>query len=261
MLSDDIGRSKMRYRIKFLAGVLTIPILWLSPVVGEQDNSTKVREKQGDAARGVKAWVDNCGRCHNHRGPQEFRPDQWGPIMLHMRIQAGLFGQTARDILAFLSGDGEGDHEIAPKAMSLEPKPISLSNEKGNTQNESPKSLPKKKKESDAEKEHVLKEEKVKTAFREHPAEKEPPKDEGDAEAMFNKDCAVCHGKDGKGVLSGTPNFTSSTSPLKTITDENILLGRIKSGYKNMPAKGGHPDLTDDQIKKILHYMKRAFAG
>jgi len=41
-------------------------------------------------------------RCHNARDPQEFRDDLWKPIVTHMRVRAGLTGQEARDILAFL---------------------------------------------------------------------------------------------------------------------------------------------------------------
>ena len=56
----------------------------------------------GDVTRGVKAWADNCGRCHNFRDPREFRDDQWKVIVTHMRVRAGLTGQDARDILKFL---------------------------------------------------------------------------------------------------------------------------------------------------------------
>ncbi len=56
----------------------------------------------GDYIRGVKAWGDNCSRCHNMRDPKEFRDDQWKSIVTHMRVRAGLTGQDARDILVFL---------------------------------------------------------------------------------------------------------------------------------------------------------------
>jgi hypothetical protein len=56
----------------------------------------------GDAGRGVKLWSDVCARCHNMRDPREFRDDQWQVIVSHMRVRAGLTGQDARDMLAFL---------------------------------------------------------------------------------------------------------------------------------------------------------------
>ncbi len=57
---------------------------------------------KGDPVRGVRAWADNCGRCHNIRDPKELRDDQWITTMHHMRVRAGLTGQQMRDILTFL---------------------------------------------------------------------------------------------------------------------------------------------------------------
>ncbi len=59
-------------------------------------------DTKGDFARGAKAWVDNCVRCHNVRDPKELRDDQWITTTFHMRIRAGLTGQQARDIIKFL---------------------------------------------------------------------------------------------------------------------------------------------------------------
>lgn len=56
----------------------------------------------GDFQRGAKIWAENCGRCHNIRGPQDMRNDQWITSMFHMRVRAGLTGQETRDTLTFL---------------------------------------------------------------------------------------------------------------------------------------------------------------
>lgn len=56
----------------------------------------------GDAAKGAQTWADNCGRCHNFRGPKEQRDDQWISTLFHMRLRAGLTGQDTRDILSFI---------------------------------------------------------------------------------------------------------------------------------------------------------------
>lgn len=61
-----------------------------------------VADKKGDFVRGAKAWVNNCSRCHNVRDPKELRDDQWITTTFHMRVRAGLTGQQARDIIAFL---------------------------------------------------------------------------------------------------------------------------------------------------------------
>lgn len=57
---------------------------------------------EGDAARGARAWAQNCMRCHNARDPKEFRDDLWKPIVYHMRVRAGLTGQDTRDILKYI---------------------------------------------------------------------------------------------------------------------------------------------------------------
>lgn len=58
----------------------------------------------GDFQQGAKTWAENCSRCHNMRGPEELRDDQWITTVFHMRIRAGLTGQEARDVITFLQG-------------------------------------------------------------------------------------------------------------------------------------------------------------
>lgn len=55
-------------------------------------------------ARGAQAWANTCARCHSMRDPKELRDDQWRAAVAHMRVRAGLTGQEARDVLAFLQG-------------------------------------------------------------------------------------------------------------------------------------------------------------
>jgi len=75
---------------------ITSTLLMSSSIVAEE------AEKKGDVARGAKAWVDNCVRCHEARDPKELRDDQWITTTFHMRLRAGLTGQETRDIIAFL---------------------------------------------------------------------------------------------------------------------------------------------------------------
>ena len=58
--------------------------------------------KAGDMTHGARLWAENCNRCHNMRDPKEFDDTKWKVIVTHMRVRAGLTGQDARDILAFL---------------------------------------------------------------------------------------------------------------------------------------------------------------
>ena len=47
-------------------------------------------------------WGQNCARCHNVRGFNEFNDAQWDVIVRHMRIIGNLPGDQARAILKFL---------------------------------------------------------------------------------------------------------------------------------------------------------------
>jgi len=82
-----------------LTAVAVSAVFLSGPVVADSDSDMAT---QGDVGRGAQAWAQNCMRCHNARDPQEFRDDLWKPIVTHMRVRAGLTGQEARDILAFL---------------------------------------------------------------------------------------------------------------------------------------------------------------
>ncbi len=55
-----------------------------------------------DISRGARLYSENCGRCHNPRGPGEFSDAHWPLIITHMRVIAGLPGDQARAIEQFL---------------------------------------------------------------------------------------------------------------------------------------------------------------
>lgn len=75
-------------------------------------------------ARGAVAWANSCDRCHNMREPAEFRDDQWRAIMAHMRVRAGLTGQEARDILAFLQASNNPAQQPAAPAAPMPATPV-----------------------------------------------------------------------------------------------------------------------------------------
>ncbi len=90
--------SNSRYKIVFYALSLVTAFILFPASSYAADKSNKA----GDVSRGSREWANNCNRCHNLRDPKEFRDDMWEPIVMHMRVTAGLTGQQARDILAFL---------------------------------------------------------------------------------------------------------------------------------------------------------------
>jgi cytochrome c553 len=83
-----------------------------------------------------------------------------------------------------------------------------------------------------------------------------------DAKATYEKDCAKCHGADGKGETrmgkkQGAKDYTSAKVQ-EELKDEAAFKA-IKEGYKNKegtqvmkPAEG----LSDDEIKGLVAYMR-----
>jgi len=94
-----------RQNINMVAGaslpVFALILALLVPFSVRADDSKAVDAKKGDVARGIKAWTENCMRCHNARDPREYSDELWKPVITHMRIRAGLTGQQARDILEY----------------------------------------------------------------------------------------------------------------------------------------------------------------
>lgn len=90
-------------------------------------------------------------------------------------------------------------------------------------------------------------------------AEKPVMKLAADEEAMsagqrlFANNCAQCHGSAGRGFV-GFPNLTDDN--WQWGGTEEAIKRTLKQGRRaNMPARGVNPDLTDEQLEKITHYL------
>ncbi len=68
-------------------------------------------------ARGARLYSANCGRCHNPRGASEFSDGYWPLIVTHMRVIAGLPGDQAREIEAFLRASNNPPVRVVAKRM------------------------------------------------------------------------------------------------------------------------------------------------
>jgi disulfide bond formation protein DsbB len=89
----------------------------------------------------------------------------------------------------------------------------------------------------------------------------------GDAVAgkkLYDTACVACHGPDAVGVQGLGKSWVTSTF-IKSETDAQILdfvkKGRPASDPANttgvdMPAKGGNPALTDQDLTNIIAYMR-----
>jgi cytochrome c553 len=83
-----------------------------------------------------------------------------------------------------------------------------------------------------------------------------------DAKATYEKDCAKCHGKDGKGqtVMGKKQGAKDYTDPkVQDELKDDAAFKAIKDGYKKdgkevmKPSEG----LSDDEIKGLVAYMRK----
>jgi cytochrome c553 len=82
-----------------------------------------------------------------------------------------------------------------------------------------------------------------------------------DAKATYEKDCAKCHGKDGKGqTVMGKKQGAKDYTDAKVQADlkDEAAFKAIKEGYKKdgkevmKPSEG----LSDDEIKGLVTYLR-----
>ena len=80
----------------------------------------------------------------------------------------------------------------------------------------------------------------------------------GEASAIFKQRCAMCHGPDGRGAVSRTPNFADRAWQA-TKSDEALLDAVTKGTEGGMPAFGSQ--LSSQQMDRLVHCVVRGFAG
>lgn len=83
-----------------------------------------------------------------------------------------------------------------------------------------------------------------------------------DAKAVFDKSCAACHGKDGKGdTPAGKKLKVKDYTDAKVQADmkDEAMIKAIKEGVKDgdkSKMKGFGDKLTDDEIKQLIAYIR-----
>ena len=80
--------------------------------------------------------------------------------------------------------------------------------------------------------------------------------------AIYEQNCTGCHGSDGTGRMRGIPDFTRANGVLSKPESElvqNTINGVRGGGMFGMPAKGGNPNLSKQDIVNVIRYMKAEF--
>lgn len=81
---------------------------------------------------------------------------------------------------------------------------------------------------------------------------------------LYGRNCLACHGADGAGAMPGVPDFTATDGPLArpdAVLLRNMINGMARPGTMAMPARGGNPALSDDDLRAALAYIRRAFGA
>ena len=87
--------------------------------------------------------------------------------------------------------------------------------------------------------------------------------DEAAGADIYQQTCVACHGTDGKGLLPGVADFAAATGPLTK--SNQALFQSIRNGFQSegsalaMPARGGNPNLSDDDILAVIAYLRERF--
>jgi cytochrome c1 len=82
-----------------------------------------------------------------------------------------------------------------------------------------------------------------------------------DAKDLWTKDCAKCHGEDGKGKTKmgeklGVKDYTDAKVQAEMKDDKMTKV--IKEGIKedDKTKMKGFPDLSDDEVKSLVAYIR-----
>jgi mono/diheme cytochrome c family protein len=78
--------------------------------------------------------------------------------------------------------------------------------------------------------------------------------------AVFDGNCAMCHGQDGKGNGPASAAFNPKPKDfhLPSFWQGNVkekITATVKNGYGQMPAL----NLSPSQIQEVINYMEQAF--
>ncbi len=80
------------------------------------------------------------------------------------------------------------------------------------------------------------------------------PAGQRSGEAVFNKICIQCHAADS--TVPNSPKVTHNNEWAPRIAKGfDVLIQQAINGFNAMPARGGSPDLTDDEIARAIAYM------
>ncbi len=86
------------------------------------------------------------------------------------------------------------------------------------------------------------------------------PEGQRTGEMVYNKTCIQCHGADS--ATAGSPKVTHDAEWAPRIAKGMpMLLDHAINGFNAMPARGGNPTLTDDELARAIAFMTNQSGG
>ena len=72
-----------------------------------------------------------------------------------------------------------------------------------------------------------------------------------DGEMIYGSVCAACH----TAAVLGAPQPGSAEMALRAENGMDAMMQNALNGLNAMPARGGRPDLSDEQVKAVIEFM------
>lgn len=216
-----------RLSLKIIPLIIGLIIMIFSTMLGgyvhaQGDDNEERKESE---LSGADLWSQNCGRCHNYRGPQEFNDAQWEIIVSHMRIIGGIPAAQARAITKFLQ-----------ETNNPPPQPIQPISTDKKTELKGEELI------ADVEKGDAIK-----------------------GKALYEKNCAACHGISGKGdgpaaaSMSPKPKNLRDKEYVQALSD-SYLLEIVTYGGASVDKSALMPGwgnvLSQQEIIDIISYVR-----
>ena len=216
-----------KYTLKKIALFLGLLLMVVSFTLGDKAyaQGEDKEETKESELSGADLWSQNCGRCHNFRAPQEFNDAQWNIIVSHMRVIGGIPAAQARAIIKFLQ-----------ETNNPPPQPIAPKSTDQTTEIKGRELI------VDVEKGDVV-----------------------NGKALYEKNCAACHGTSGKGdgpaavSMRPKPRNLADEEYIKTLSDAYLLEVITYGGARvdKSPLMPGWGNMLDQkEIIDIISYLR-----
>lgn len=209
----------------FLSLVLIVVLTSFGAKINAQEDTELKQELKESELSGADLWSQNCSRCHNVRSPQEYNDAQWNIIVSHMRVIGGIPAAQARAITKFLQ-----------ETNNPPPQPIAPTSANKTTKITGQELI------LDVENADLV-----------------------SGKALYEKNCAACHGTSGKGdgpaAVSMRPKPTNLADGefMQTLSD-SYLLEVITYGGASVdksPLMPGWGNVMDQkEIIDIIAYLR-----